>query len=106
MSAVDAHPVPCDRLEIFALKGFRRVYRDGRRLCDYFFGRGQRAMTVVPSPPRGRNTPRTSAHFGFVHFTTSFNIWFTTFSWKIPRLRYSFTYSFNDLSSKQCRSGM
>src|SRR5215469_5462509 len=64
----------------------------GNFLCTYFCSlstvlRGQRASTVVPMPPRGRNTPFTMAHTGSVAFTTSSSTWLTMFSWKIPRLR-------------------
>src|SRR5580765_8692415 len=51
------------------------------------FGRGQRASTVVPIPPRGRKTPRTTAHSGSAALTMSSSTRFTMFSWKIPRLR-------------------
>lgn len=36
-----------------------------------FAGLGHFAKMVVEIPPRGRNSPRTSAHTGFAHFTTS-----------------------------------
>lgn len=50
-------------------------------LCGYrFFGRGHFAKMVVEIPPRGRNSPFTSAHTGFAHFTTSSSTWLTTFS--------------------------
>jgi antitoxin HigA-1 len=39
-------------------------------LCP-FFPRGQRAITTVEIPPRGRNSPFTSAHTGFAQRTTS-----------------------------------
>jgi len=50
-------------------------------------GRGQRASTVVPMPPRGRNSPRTTTQTGLQALTTSSRTWLTIFSWKIPRLR-------------------
>ena len=46
----------------------------------YFFVRGHLATTVVEIPPRGRNSPLTSAHTGFAHRTTSSSTRFTTFS--------------------------
>jgi len=49
------------------------------RLPD-FLGRGQRAITTVEIPPRGRKSPFTSAHSGFAQRTTSSNTWFTMFS--------------------------
>src|SRR5579864_8903427 len=45
-----------------------------------FPSRGHRATTVVEIPPRGRNSPFTSAHTGFAHRTTSSKTRFTTFS--------------------------
>src|SRR4029077_4900561 len=52
-----------------------------RVLCGYcFFGLGHRATIVVEIPPRGRNSPRTSAQTGFAHFTTSSSTWLTMFS--------------------------
>jgi hypothetical protein len=43
-------------------------------------GLGQRASTVVPMPPRGRNSPRTTAQTGLQAFTTSSNTRLTMFS--------------------------
>ena len=48
--------------------------------CFCLTARGHRATIVVEIPPRGRNSPRTSAHTGFAHFTTSSSTWLTTFS--------------------------
>ena len=42
--------------------------------------RGQRASTVVVSPPRGVNSPRTVHHTGFVAATMSRSIRLTAFS--------------------------
>jgi len=53
----------------------------------YSLGRGQREVTVVPMPPRGRKTPWTSAQTGSAALTTSSRTWLTMFSWKMPRLR-------------------
>jgi hypothetical protein len=44
-------------------------------LCRFrlavFFSRGHSAITTVAIPPRGRNSPFTSAHAGRAHRTTS-----------------------------------
>src|SRR6202035_2997528 len=70
--------------------------------CPYVFcaGRGHLATTTVEIPPRGRKSPFTSAHTGLAQRTTSSSTWFTTFSWKMPRFRYAWRYSFNDFSSR------
>ena len=46
----------------------------------YSVGRGWRAITVVPMPPRGRKTPLISAQMGSEAFTTSSRTWLTMFS--------------------------
>jgi hypothetical protein len=51
----------------------------GRRYLP-FLGRGHLATTTVEIPPRGRNSPFTSAQTGLAHFTTSSSTRFTTFS--------------------------
>src|ERR1700722_11217703 len=60
-----------------------RVTQSWSRFCFvYFFltGLGHLATTVVEIPPRGRNSPLTSAHTGFAHRTTSSRTRLTTFS--------------------------
>src|ERR671931_25338 len=47
---------------------------------SFVTGRGQRASTTVPRPPRGRNSPRTVAHIGCAALTTSSSTRLTTFS--------------------------
>jgi hypothetical protein len=64
-----------------------RSAKESAVLLRHAAGRGQRASTVVPIPPRGRNSPRTTAHTGSQAFTTSSRTWLTMFSWKMPRLR-------------------
>ena len=73
-----------ERRKDFACGAIRRsCMTDG----GYSLGRGQRASTVVPMPPRGRNSPRTTAQTGSQALTTSSSTWLTMFSWKMPRLR-------------------
>jgi hypothetical protein len=67
--------------------------------------RGKRASTVVWRPPRGVKTPRTAIRRGSSARTRSPRTRFTTFSLKMPRLRYELTYSFRDLNSTHRRSG-
>jgi hypothetical protein len=59
----------------------RTHFRRARVMNDnYFFGLGHLASTVVPIPPRGRNTPFTTAHLGLQARATSSSTWFTMFS--------------------------
>ena len=67
--------------------GRRRRRLGMKQFYILFFGLGHLASTVVPIPPRGRNTPFTIAHFGLQARVTSSSTWFTMFSWKMPRLR-------------------
>jgi antitoxin HigA-1 len=47
------------------------ILRPKRHHCCFFFPRGHRAITTVEIPPRGRNSPFTSAHTGLAQRTTS-----------------------------------
>ena len=74
-------------------RGARLEFRGGHRSSEYsmtlnqnciisasHFARGHFATTVVEIPPRGRNSPLTSAHTGFAQRTTSSSTRFTMFS--------------------------
>src|SRR5207248_11754139 len=64
-------------------------------------GRAQRASTVVPTPPRGRKTPRTTAHSGSAALTISPTTGFTMVSGNIPSSRSLPIYSFSDVNSSR-----
>src|SRR5258708_39678751 len=86
-------------------------YEQGARVphsffCPYFFGRGQRASTAPPIPPRGRNTPLTTAHFGLASRSTSSSTRVSIFSSKIPTFLLCSRYSFYDFTSSHSLSSL
>jgi hypothetical protein len=62
--------------------GETAIYNSSGTLANYrhAVGRGYLASTVVPMPPRGRNSPRTTAQTGLQALTTSLRTWLTIFS--------------------------